>query len=51
MVPGREDMAVRRDGSEVRVEVSLSPLERDGEQLVVCVLRDVSEVHGRLARR
>ena len=50
MVPGREVMAVRRDGSEVRVEVSLSPLERDGEQLVVCVLRDVSEVHSRLAR-
>jgi len=50
MRPGREVRAVRRDGSELTAEVSLSPLERDGAQLVVCVLRDVSAVRGRLAR-
>jgi len=50
MVPPREVLALRRDGSEVGVEVSLSPLEKDGARLVVCVLRDVSEVRGRLAR-
>jgi len=50
MVPAREVVAVRRDGSEVGVEVSLSPLEREGEHFVVCVLRDVSEMRGRLAR-
>jgi PAS domain S-box-containing protein len=34
----------------VAVDISLSPLERDGERLVVCLLRDVSEMRGRLAR-
>jgi len=50
MMPAREVVAVRRDGTEIGVDVSLSPLEQDGESLVVCVLRDVSEVRGRLAR-
>ena len=50
MGPGRELSAVRRDGTEVAVDISLSPLERDGERLVMCLLRDVSEMRGRLAR-
>jgi PAS domain S-box-containing protein len=50
MGPGRELVAVRRDGSEIAVDISLSPLERDDERLVVCVLRDASEMRGRLAR-
>ncbi len=50
MGPGRELSAVRRDGTEVTVDISLSPLERDGERLVVCLLRDVSEIRARLAR-
>jgi PAS domain S-box-containing protein len=48
MGPGRElRAAVRR---EIAVDVSLSPSERHGERLVVCVLRDASEMRGRLAR-
>jgi formate hydrogenlyase transcriptional activator len=50
MGPGRELSAVRRDGTEVAVDISLSLLERDGERLVVCLLRDASEMRGRLAR-
>jgi PAS domain S-box-containing protein len=50
MGPGRELLARRRDGADVAVDVSLSPLERDGERLVVCVLRNASEMRGRLAR-
>ena len=50
MGPGRELSAVRRDGTEVAVDISLSPLERDGERLVMCLLRDVSEMRDRLAR-
>jgi len=50
MRPAREVRAVRRDGSELTVEVSLSPVQRAGASLVVCVLRDVSEVRDRLAR-
>ncbi|GMU43122.1 MAG: PAS domain S-box protein [Xanthomonadales bacterium] len=34
----------RRDGSEVPVEVSLSPLTVDGERLVVAAVRDVTEL-------
>ncbi len=50
MGPGRELSAVRRDGTAVAVDISLSPLERNGERLVVCLLRDVSEMRARLAR-
>jgi PAS domain S-box-containing protein len=34
----------RQDGSEFPVEVSLAPLEEDGEALVIASIRDVSEV-------
>ena len=34
----------RRDGSEVPVEVSLSPLQVDGERLVIAAVRDVTEL-------
>ncbi len=35
----------RRDGSEIPVEVSLSPLAVDGERLVLAAVRDVTELH------
>jgi hypothetical protein len=50
MGPGRELLPRRRDGTDVAVDVSLSPLERDAERLVVCVLRDASGTCGQLAR-
>ena len=34
---------LRRDGSEVPVEISLAPMTRDGEQAVVTVIREASE--------
>jgi PAS domain S-box-containing protein len=34
----------RRDGSEVPVEVSLSPMAQDGERLVIAAVRDVTEL-------
>jgi PAS domain-containing protein len=34
----------RRDGSEVSVEVSLSPLELAGERLLAAAVRDVTEL-------
>jgi PAS domain S-box-containing protein len=46
LVPGRQGprrQGVRRDGSEVPVEISLAPVELDGEQAVVTVIREASE--------
>ncbi len=34
--------AVRRDGSEFAVDISLGPVEHEGRQLVVCALRDLT---------
>lgn len=36
-------VARRRDGSEIAVEISLSPLENDGEPFTIAQVRDVSE--------
>jgi PAS domain S-box-containing protein len=34
--------ARRRDGSEVPVDISLSPCKQDGEVLVIAIIRDAS---------
>ena len=40
---GQDLHAVRRDETELPVEISLSPLELDGERFVTAVVRDVTE--------
>ena len=48
MGPGMGLMAERADGSNIPVEISLSPIEVDGHQVVIATVRDVTE---RLADR
>lgn len=40
---GQDLYSQRADGTQFPVEVSLSPIEADGEQLVMCIIRDVTE--------
>jgi len=47
MGAGRELVAVRRDGSEIRVEVGLGTVDVQGDLHVVCTLHDISGLRRR----
>lgn len=52
--PGPERWAVRSDGTEFPVEITLSPFEENGERLVTAIVRDVTglrDAQAELARR
>jgi two-component system sensor histidine kinase/response regulator len=40
---GRDLIAVRKDGTEVPVEIGLNPIEADGETSVLCSIVDITE--------
>lgn len=44
---GRELTVVRRDGSELRVDISLGEAQVEGERRIVCTLQDVSHLRKR----